>query len=117
MSNNNYIAIQLSFLSYILFVFTRFEAFVRNDVEFGYERLASRSCLKRSRPFGYIVMFDVYDDKTVLSCVFNRLIDVANYVFIIFRYIVLQIDNDQRFIHFSPQNLYLPKHSQRIYSI
>ncbi len=32
MSNNNYITIQLSFLSYILFVFTRFEAFVRNAI-------------------------------------------------------------------------------------
>lgn len=32
MSNNNYITIQLSFLSYILFVFTLFEAFVRNAI-------------------------------------------------------------------------------------
>lgn len=32
MSNNNYITIQLSFLSYNLFVFTRFEAFSRNAV-------------------------------------------------------------------------------------
>lgn len=32
MSNNNYITIQLSFLSYILFVFIRFEAFVRNAI-------------------------------------------------------------------------------------
>ena len=90
MSNNNYIAIQLSFLLYILFVFTRFEAFVRNDVEFGYERLASRSCLKRPRSFGNIVLLDVYDNQTAVFCNFYRLINVADYISIILRYIVFK---------------------------
>lgn len=89
MSNNNYIAIQLPFLSYILFVFTRFEAFVRNDVEFGYERLASRSCLKCPRSFGNDVLFDIYDKQTAVFCNFYCPINVADYISIILRYIVL----------------------------
>lgn len=90
MSNNNYIAIQLSFLLYILFVFTRFEAFVRNDVEFWHERFSSRSCLKRPRSFGNIVLLDVYDNQTAVFCNLYRLINVADYISIILRYIVFK---------------------------
>lgn len=79
MSNNNYITIQLSFLSYILFVFTLFEAFVRNAVESRYERFASRSHLKRPRAFGNVVLFDIYDNQTAVFCDFYRLIKVADY--------------------------------------
>ena len=70
--------------------FRFYENVVRNDVKFGYERLASRSCLKRPRSFGNAVLFDIYDKQTAVFCNFYRLINVADYISIILRYIVFK---------------------------
>ena len=121
MSNNNYIAIQLSFFIVHFICFTRFEAFVRNDVEFGHERFSSRSCLKRPRSFGNIVLLDVYDNQTTVFCNFYRLINVADYISIILRYIVFKsITTKDLFIPHLKIIVFLKifsKNFQRIYSI